>query len=69
MNSTVRENITFGFPFDDVKYRKVIEVAGLEPDLETFPGGDQAEIGEKVGPQKRFFAASSVERVPDGWRK
>lgn len=65
LNSTVRENITFGLPFDQDKYKKVIEVSGLKPDIETFPGGDQAEIGEKVDlPEKRFFAAS-LEPVHD----
>jgi ATP-binding cassette subfamily C (CFTR/MRP) protein 1 len=46
-NSSVRENIIFGKPFDDVKYRKVLEASALMSDLAQFVAGDRTEIGER----------------------
>ncbi|CAG8573111.1 6233_t:CDS:10, partial [Cetraspora pellucida] len=46
-NSTLRENITFGLPFDEEKYQRVIKDCCLEPDLAILPAGDMTEIGEK----------------------
>ncbi|RLN89728.1 hypothetical protein BBJ28_00024874, partial [Nothophytophthora sp. Chile5] len=46
-NMTIRENILFGYAFDDAKYQKVLDACGLLPDLEQFPGGDETEIGQK----------------------
>ncbi|KAG3233399.1 ABC transporter C family member 4, partial [Phytophthora idaei] len=46
-NMTIRENITFGHDFDYNKYQNVLDVCGLLPDLQQFPGGDATEIGQK----------------------
>ncbi|KAK6334593.1 hypothetical protein TWF718_010050 [Orbilia javanica] len=46
-NTTVRENILFGRPFDPIWYEKVIEACALRPDFELFPNGDMTEIGER----------------------
>lgn len=46
-NSTVKENILFGQPFDEEKYKKVIYACALEADLEILPAGDRTEIGER----------------------
>ncbi|RIB06325.1 ABC transporter [Gigaspora rosea] len=46
-NATLRDNITFGLPFDEEKYLQVIKDCCLEPDLEVLPAGDLTEIGEK----------------------
>ena len=61
-NATVKENILFGRPYDDARYRKVIngkvqaEIISntnhkidccLERDLEILPDGDNTDIGEK----------------------
>ncbi len=46
-NSSVRENIIFGKPFDDAKYRKVLEASALMSDLAQFVAGDRTEIGER----------------------
>ncbi|CAG8788181.1 13535_t:CDS:2, partial [Dentiscutata erythropus] len=46
-NATLRDNITFGLPFDKEKYRQVIKDCCLEQDLKTLPKGDSTEIGEK----------------------
>ncbi|KAG0238515.1 Multidrug resistance-associated protein 1 [Actinomortierella wolfii] len=47
VNATVRDNIVFGRPFDQEKYDRIIYAAGLQPDLEMLPAGDQTEIGER----------------------
>jgi ABC-type multidrug transport system fused ATPase/permease subunit len=46
-NTTVRENITFGKPFDLNLYRDVIFSCALEEDLINLPAGDSTEIGER----------------------
>ncbi|KAH8915903.1 ABC transporter [Atractiella rhizophila] len=46
-NATLRDNITFGRPFDEERYWQAIHDSCLEPDLEMLPNGDQTEIGEK----------------------
>ncbi|CAA7262822.1 unnamed protein product [Cyclocybe aegerita] len=46
-NETIRENILFGSPYDEARYRKVIHQCALEKDLELFDAGDNTEVGEK----------------------
>ncbi|PPR03680.1 hypothetical protein CVT24_007801 [Panaeolus cyanescens] len=46
-NATVRDNITFGQPFNEQKYWDVIKQSSLIPDLELLADGDLTEIGEK----------------------
>lgn len=46
-NTTLKNNILFGLPYNDERYRKVIEACALGPDIEFLPGGDETEIGEK----------------------
>ncbi|KAJ3245906.1 hypothetical protein HDU78_008242 [Chytriomyces hyalinus] len=46
-SSSIRENILFGAPFDNEKYRAVIKACSLERDLTLFSDGDMSEIGEK----------------------
>ena len=46
-NATVKNNILFYQPYDDERYKKVIELSELKPDLEILVGGDLTEIGEK----------------------
>ncbi len=59
-NSTVRENIIFGKPFDMQKYQAVLEASALMSDLAQFTAGDQTEIGERgvnlSGGQKQRIA-------------
>ena len=47
MNGTLRENITFGLPFEEDRYFQVIDQCALTADLMMFKGGDQIEIGER----------------------
>ncbi|CCM01503.1 uncharacterized protein FIBRA_03559 [Fibroporia radiculosa] len=46
-NETIRDNILFGQPYDEVRYNKVIDQCGLRRDLSLFEAGDQTEVGEK----------------------
>ncbi|KAF8883972.1 hypothetical protein BD779DRAFT_1787388 [Infundibulicybe gibba] len=46
-NETIRENILFGAPFDEERYKKVLNQCCLERDLTLFEAGDQTEVGEK----------------------
>lgn len=45
-NATVRDNILFGLPYDESRYRKVLFSSTLDKDLEALPSGDHTEIGE-----------------------
>lgn len=46
-NLTIRENITFGLPFDQALYDQIIYCCSLQSDLDILPGGDLTEVGEK----------------------
>ena len=46
-NATLRENITFGLPFIQEKYDRVVSAASLVRDIEIMgESGDMTEIGE-----------------------
>ena len=47
VNDTVRNNILFGKPYDDAKYKEILKVCCLEDDLKMLAGGDQCEIGDR----------------------
>ncbi|KAF9080449.1 Multidrug resistance-associated protein 1, partial [Mortierella sp. AD031] len=47
INATVKENIVFGLDFDQDKYDRIVYAAGLGPDIDMLPAGDQTEIGER----------------------
>lgn len=46
-NATLRENILFGQPDKEEKFREVVRACSLEHDLEVLPNGELTEIGEK----------------------
>ena len=46
-NETIRNNILFGSPYDEQRYKKVIYQCGLSRDLSLFDAGDNTEVGEK----------------------
>lgn len=65
INTTLRENITFGAPYDYRRYWKVIEACALEADLDALPGKDLTEIGERGanlsgGQRQRIAIARAV---------
>ncbi|KAJ7246793.1 hypothetical protein B0H12DRAFT_753891 [Mycena haematopus] len=47
LNETIRDNILFGSPYDEERYKKVLYQCALERDLELFEAGDASEVGEK----------------------
>lgn len=44
---TVRENVIFGRPYNDAKFRAAIEASGLQADLDQLPAAEFTEIGER----------------------
>ncbi|KAJ2800354.1 hypothetical protein H4R20_004094 [Coemansia guatemalensis] len=47
LNATLRDNILFGYPYDEEFYNSVIDACALRPDIEMLPAADMTEIGEK----------------------
>jgi ATP-binding cassette, subfamily C (CFTR/MRP), member 1 len=69
-NCSVRDNIIFDQPFDEERYKAVIEQCALESDLANFPHGDETELGEKGislsgGQKQRISLARMVYFNPD----
>ncbi|KIY70079.1 P-loop containing nucleoside triphosphate hydrolase protein [Cylindrobasidium torrendii FP15055 ss-10] len=46
-NETIRDNILFGSPYDEARYKKVVHDCALERDFTLFEAGDKTEVGEK----------------------
>ncbi|KAK1236146.1 hypothetical protein PQX77_000617 [Marasmius sp. AFHP31] len=46
-NETIKDNILFGSPFDEERYKKVLHQCALERDISLFEAGDATEVGEK----------------------
>ncbi|KAJ5631461.1 uncharacterized protein N7484_011561 [Penicillium longicatenatum] len=44
-NATIKENILFGLPYNESRYRKVLFACALEKDLEMLPDGELTDIG------------------------
>jgi ATP-binding cassette subfamily C (CFTR/MRP) protein 1 len=70
LNSTVRNNILFGKPYDKELYQKVLKICELEADLETFQAGEYTEIGERGinlsgGQKQRISIARAVYSESD----
>lgn len=47
LNGTIKDNILFASPFDEKRYKDVVEACGLKRDFEILSAGDKTEIGEK----------------------
>ncbi|XP_056096388.1 ATP-binding cassette sub-family C member 8 [Rhinichthys klamathensis goyatoka] len=47
LNATVEENILFDMAPNEKRYKEVMEVCQLQPDVDTLPQGDQTMIGER----------------------
>lgn len=47
VNSTVRENILFGLPYNEEHYQRTCEACELAADFKNLDRGDQTEVGEK----------------------
>ncbi|CAH1759323.1 6631_t:CDS:10, partial [Entrophospora sp. SA101] len=46
-NAAIRDNILFGLPYNESRYKQVIKMCALEKDFRIFEDGDMTEIGEK----------------------
>ena len=46
-NKSIKNNILFGMPYDEEKYKETIKICELKRDLQILPAGDETEIGEK----------------------
>ncbi|TVY41910.1 ATP-dependent bile acid permease, partial [Lachnellula cervina] len=44
-NASIKDNILFGLPFDQYRYKKVLEVCALKKDLDMLTDGESTEIG------------------------
>lgn len=47
MNASVKENILFGYEYDEEFYQQTLEVCELLPDIGILPDGDETQVGEK----------------------
>ncbi|KAI9138247.1 P-loop containing nucleoside triphosphate hydrolase protein [Paraphysoderma sedebokerense] len=69
-NTTLKENVLFGLPYDEDRYKRALHYAALERDLEILPDGDLTEIGEKGinlsgGQKSRINIARAIYYNPD----
>ena len=44
-NASIKDNVLFNLPFDEGRYKKVIQVCALEKDLDMLPDGELTDIG------------------------
>ena len=46
-NSTLKENIIYGNPYNDANYEATLQMCALNPDIKVLPAGHDTEIGER----------------------
>ncbi|KAF7297333.1 ABC bile acid [Mycena indigotica] len=46
-HQSIKDNILFGYPYDEKRYNAVIDCCALHPDLDLLEDRDDTEIGEK----------------------
>ena len=67
---SVRDNILFGLPYDEARYRSTIKACALEQDIKNFSHGELTEIGERGinmsgGQKQRIQLARAVYNDAD----
>ena len=67
LSETVRDNILFGTPYDEERYKTVIHACALESDIASFVAGHDTQIGERGvmlsgGQKARLSLARAVYR-------
>ena len=47
LTTSLQDNIVFGSPFDEERYKKVLYQCALDRDISLFKAGDATEVGER----------------------
>ncbi|KAI0827335.1 multidrug resistance-associated ABC transporter [Trametes gibbosa] len=67
-HQSIKDNILFGYPWDEERYNAVVECCALGPDLEILEDGDATEIGARgvslSGGQKARVALARAVYAP-----
>ncbi|KAI0317356.1 ABC transporter type 1, transmembrane domain-containing protein [Amylostereum chailletii] len=67
-HQSIKENILFGYPYDEERYDQVLEACALKPDLDVLEDGDATEIGARgvslSGGQKARVALARAVYTP-----
>ena len=62
VNTSIRDNIVFGYPFNERRYYEAINYCALNNDISSLMGSDQTEVGERgvnlSGGQKQRISLS-----------